>query len=71
MLTLSWFITPTGEAIFADDVNYPLKVAGFESTLPGWFWVTGDSHGSERVTAAVVKLGEKRLRALERPDSAG
>ena len=28
MLTLSWFITPTGEAIFADDVNYPLTVAG-------------------------------------------
>ncbi len=55
MLTLSWFITPTGEAIFADDVNYPLKVAGFESTLPGWFWVTGDRNVSARTTGSALR----------------
>jgi hypothetical protein len=48
MLTLSWFIAPHGEAIFAVGVNYLLKVAGFESTLPGWFWVTGDTGDESR-----------------------
>jgi len=43
MLTLSWFITPHGEAIFAAGVNYPLKVAGFDLALTGWFCPAADS----------------------------
>jgi hypothetical protein len=39
---LSWFITPNGEAIFAVGVNYPLKVAGFDLALPGWFCPADD-----------------------------
>lgn len=32
----------SGEATFAFDVNYPLKVAGFDPGLTGWFCPTDD-----------------------------
>jgi hypothetical protein len=46
---LSWFIGAHGENDFAAGANYPLKVAGFDLTIPGWFCPTDDNiHGGRR-----------------------
>ena len=41
---MSWFITPTGEAIFAADVNSPLKVAAYNPGPAGCICPDGDGH---------------------------
>lgn len=69
MLTLSWFITPTGEAIFAVGVNYRLKVAAFNPARPGCICPDGDN--LERAAAAMLARAAWRLRdvraALQEP----
>jgi hypothetical protein len=47
---------PSGEAFFAVGVNYPLKVAGFDPALPGWFYPARDSYDFDLIPVGTAVI---------------
>jgi len=48
------------KAIFATDVNYPFKVAGFDPASPGWFYPAADTRS--RPTSRSMSCAASRRR---------